>query len=269
MFEEFYGFKREPFSITPDPDVLYLSDTHREALAHLIFGVESRKGLIVLTGEIGLGKTTMLNALMKRLQTSRKAVTAFLFNTTISTTDFFQLISDELNLHKPNSKAEFLLTLNNFLIVCHAKGDGPVVIIVDEAHNLTKELLEEIRQLLNLETHREKLLQIVLSGQPELWDTLQRPDLRQLKQRIVLRHQMKPLNMKDTEEYIRTRLRFARGNPDLFNTRALRRIYRYSGGIPRVINVICTHALISGYTADRLTIGPDIIKQVARDQELA
>jgi len=269
MFEEFYGFTREPFSVTPDPDILYLSDTHREALAHLIYGVESRKGFIVLTGEIGLGKTTMLNALLKRLHHSTKGITAFIFNTTLPVMDFFQLIADDLGLHKPHSKAEFLLTLNNFLIVCHAKAQGPVVIIVDEAHNLTRELLEEIRQLLNLETHTEKLLQIVLSGQPELWETLQRPDLRQLKQRIVLRHHIKPFNLKDTEGYIRTRLKFARGNPDLFNKRAIRKIYRCLGGIPRLINIICTHALILGYAADQLIIGSDIIKQVAKDQELS
>jgi general secretion pathway protein A len=267
MFKEFYGFKKEPFNITPDSDFLYLSASHREALAQLTYGIETKKGFILMTGEVGVGKTTIINALLRQL-VKTKVIPAFIFNTKVSRLNFFQLISDELGLHKPHSKAEFLVTLNNFLITCHAKNEGPVVIIIDEAHDLDDELLEEVRLLLNLETAKEKLLQLVLSGQIELWERLKNYNLRQLRQRIVLQYQIKPLNENDTREYIDTRIKFAGGTNNMFEEKALKNIYRYSRGVPRLINVICTHALISGYALGQNSIGPKIIKEVAKDFEL-
>ena len=267
MFKKFYGFKKDPFNITPDSDFLYLSASHREALAQLTYGIETKKGFMLITGEVGVGKTTILNMLLRQL-IKTKVIPAFIFNTKVSRLGFFQLIADELGLHKPYSKAEFLLTLNNFLITCLAKNKGPVVIIIDEAHDLDDELLEEVRLLLNLETAKEKLLQLVLSGQVELWERLKNPNLRQLRQRIILQHQIKPLNANDTIGYIDTRIKLAGGEHNMFDEKALRNIFRYSQGIPRLINVICTHALISGYAQGQNVIDPNIIREVANDLEL-
>ena len=267
MFRKFYGFKKDPFNITPDADFLYLSPSHREALAQLTYGIETKKGFMLIIGEVGVGKTTIVNALLRQL-IKTKAIPAFIFNTTVSRLNFFQLIAEELGIHKPYSKAEFLLTLNNFLITTHAKNEGPVAIIIDEAHDLDDELLEEVRLLLNLETGKEKLLQLVLSGQIELWERLKKPSLRQLRQRIVLQHHIKPLNIADTIAYIDTRIKLAGSENNMFNEKAVKNIYRYSQGVPRLINVICTHALISGYALGQSSISPNIIKEVAKDLEL-
>jgi len=268
MFWEFYGFQKEPFSITPDPDFLYLSDSHREALAQLIYGVDTKKGFIVVTGKIGVGKTTILNAFLRQL-VKTEVIPAFIFNTKLTPIDFFKLIADELGLHEPHSKAEFVLTLNDFLILCHSKGEGPVVLIIDEAHNLSDELLEEIRLLLNLETNTEKLVQIVLAGQPELWEKLKQPKLQQLRERIFLSNIIEPLDSNDTVEYIRMRIKLSRGRfKNIFSKKALKKIYKYSRGVPRLINLICTHAFISGYASGKKSIDSDIIKEVAKDLNL-
>ena len=267
MFKKFYGFEKEPFNITPDPDFLYLSDSHREALAQLTYGIETKKGFILITGEVGVGKTTIINAFLRDLATT-EAITAFIFNTKISRLLFFQRICYDLGLSKPYNKEEFLVMLNHFLMKCHARNKGPVVFIVDEAHNLDDDLLEEVRLLLNLETAKEKLLQIVLSGQVELWKRLTKPNLRQLRQRIVLQHKIKPLNEQDMRGYIDTRIKIAGGKDNIFDEKALKYIFRYSQGIPRLINVICTHALISGYATGKNVISPNIIKEIANDLEL-
>ena len=263
MYKDFYHFQQEPFNITPDPEFFYMSKTHREALAQLIYGINTKKGIIAIIGEVGVGKTTVINAFFKELE-KRNAITAFVFNPRLEPIDFFHLISDELGLPKPSSKAEFLLNLNTFLIDCHAKGKGPVVIVIDEAQNLSDQLLEEIRLLLNLETAKEKLLQIVLSGQPELWERLKAPHLRQLRQRISFRHTIEPLDKKETEGYIKERLKRAGGDEDTFTARAISEIYKYSKGIPRLINIICSNALITGYALDKRVIDPKVIKEVIR-----
>jgi general secretion pathway protein A len=267
MFKKFYGFEKDPFNIAPDPDFLYLSASHREALAQLTYGIETKKGFILITGDVGVGKTTIINTFLRQL-IKTKIIPALIFNTKVSRLNFFQLIADELGLLKPHTKAQFLMTLNNFLITCHAKNEGPVVIIIDEAHDLDDDLLEEVRLLLNLETAKEKLLQLVLSGQVELLERLKNPNLRQLRQRIILQHQIKPLNAKDTIGYIDTRIKFAGAERTMFDEKAIKYIYRYSQGVPRLINVICTHALISGYALGENPIGSNIIKEVANDLDL-
>jgi len=267
MYKDFYHFQQEPFNITPDPEFFYMSKTHREALAQLIYGINAQKGIIAIIGEVGAGKTTVINAFFKKIE-KKNAITAFVFNPKLELLDFFHLISDELGLLKPNSKAEFLLNLNTFLIDCHTKGKGPVVIVIDEAQNLSDQLLEEIRLLLNLETAKEKLLQIVLSGQPELWERLKAPHLRQLRQRISFRHTIEPLDKKETEEYIKERLKRAGGSEDTFTVRAISKIYKYSEGIPRLINIICHNALITGYALDKKVIDPKVIREVVRSSAI-
>lgn len=267
MYKHFYGLKKEPFNITPDPNFLYLSPTHREALAQIIYGVKTKKGFIVITGEVGVGKTTVLNASLKKLE-ENGSITAFIFNPELKLMDFFYIICNELGLPKPRTKAEFLINLNDFLIDCLAKGKEPVVLFIDEAQRLSSKLLEEIRLLLNLETGAEKLLQIVLSGQPELWEKINSTELRQLKQRISLRHTIKPLNSKEVKMYVKERLTKAGGRDDIFNDKAIDKIYKYSGGIPRLINIICSNALITGYVAEKKVINAKIIKETVNDLDL-
>ena len=267
MYKDFYHFQQDPFNITPDPDLFYISKTHREALAQLIYGINAKKGIIAIIGEVGVGKTTVINTFFKKIE-KENVITAFVFNPKLELLDFFHLISDELGLPKPSSKAEFLINLNKFLIDCHAKGKGPVVIVIDEAQNLSDQLLEEIRLLLNLETAKEKLLQIVLSGQPELWERLKAPHLRQLRQRISFRHTIEPLDKSETEEYIKERLKSAGGDEDIFTARAISEIYKYSKGIPRLINIICHNALITGYALDKKVIDPKIIREVVQSSAI-
>ena len=267
MYKDFYHFQQDPFNITPDPDLFYISKTHREALAQLIYGINAKKGIIAIIGEVGVGKTTVINTFFKKIE-KENVITAFVFNPKLELLDFFHLISDELGLPKPSSKAEFLLNLNKFLIDCHAKGKGPVVIVIDEAQNLSDQLLEEIRLLLNLETAKEKLLQIVLSGQPELWERLKASHLRQLRQRISFRHTIEPLDKRETEEYIKERLKSAGGDEDIFTARAISEIYKYSKGIPRLINIICHNALITGYALDKKVIDPKIIREVVQSSAI-
>jgi len=267
MYKRFYGFRKEPFSIVPDPDFLYLSPTHREALAQLIYGIQSKKGFIVVTGEVGVGKTTIINAFLEKLEQAN-VITAFIFNPRLEPMEFFQLLCDDLGLPKPTTKADFLTKFHSFLIDCYLQRKI-VVLIIDEAHELSPQLLEEIRLLLNLETKNEKLLQVILSGQPELWEKLRTPQLRQLKQRITLRHKIEALSKSETEIYIKERLQKAGGDKDIFTPNALNKIYLYSNGIPRIINVICTNALISGYASDQKRIGEKIIDEVIADLDLS
>jgi len=266
MYKHFYGFTKDPFNLTPDPDFLYLTPSYREALAQLIYGVRGKKGLILLTGEVGVGKTTILKSFLNYLKHTG-GLSAFIFNSILEPIEFFHLVCEGLGLSRPNNKADFLISLNKFLTQC-LEEQKAVAIVVDEAHNLSPLLLEEIRLLLNLETNNQKLLQIVLCGQPELWEKLNTPKLRQLRQRIALRFILNPLNRKETENYIKTRLIKAGGKSNIFNTQAIDRIYTYSKGIPRIINIICDHALIEGYATDKKIIGADIIEQVVKDMAI-
>ena len=265
MYSEFFELDAEPFRVNPDPRFLYLSEGHREALATLVYAVHERKGFIVITGEVGTGKTTVLNALLHRVDPDVQ--TAFVFNTALSTEDFFSCLFEELEIEplEPFRKSGVLRRLNAHLIDRLEKGKK-TLLIVDEAQNLSTELLEEIRMLSNLETPESKLLQIVLVGQPELGERLDRPELRQLRQRVELRHEIEPLTLDETSEYVQDRLVVA-GHPkgDLFTGGAIAEIYRRARGIPRVINVICDNALLIAFGRDATRVTQAIAREAARD----
>ncbi len=258
MYESFYGLKEKPFNTTPDPKFLFMTPSHREALAHLVFGVHEQRGFLVLTGEVGTGKTTLLNALLRRIDDSTQV--AFIYNSTLSFDETLEYMLKDFGIHDVgSSRVHRLMALNQFLIERRRAGVKSVAIF-DEAQNLEPSILEQIRLLSNFETATEKLLQILLVGQPELKNKLQLPELRQLKQRIGLRCSIRPLTAEETAEYIRTRLRIA-GTHDLrlFEERAVQRIAQYAGGIPRVINMVCDHCLVSGYALRKRRIDRDIV----------
>ncbi len=265
MYKQFFGLKAKPFEITADPRFLYLSESHKEALAHLVYAVQEKKGFAVVTGEVGTGKTTLLQTLLGRLDGNTR--TAFLFNPKLeSNEDFLHFICEDLEIGiEKGSKGDYLIQLNNFLMECYTQNIN-VILIIDEAQTLSPPLLEEVRLLTNLETPKSKLLQVLLVGQPELDETLDQPKFRSLKQRISVRYRLKPLNQEETKEYIKRRLRVAGSKSTyLFTPRALKRIYRYSQGIPRLINIVCDNALINGYASEKKVIGDDIIGEVVSD----
>jgi general secretion pathway protein A len=266
MYTKFYGFKEKPFEVTPDPRFLYLTQNHKEALAHLIYGINGRRGLTVVTGDAGTGKTTLIHTLMRllsRMNRNDKTRTAYLFNPKLDPTEFLYYICWDLGIKlQEKSKVHYLIKFHGFLLDCYERNEK-VVLVIDEAHSLDPALFEEIRLLTNLETPKKKLLQIILMGQPELSELLNRPECLPLKQRISLRYRLNPLNEEETKEYIRTRLRIAGlVNPDIFSRKALDEIYTYSKGIPRTINIICDNALLTGYATDQKTIGDKIIREV-------
>lgn len=265
MYTHFFGLKEKPFEITADPRFLYLSESHKEALAHLIYAVQEKKGFVVITGEVGTGKTILVQTLLSRMDGSTR--TAFLFNPKLdSSNEFLQSICEDLEINvERRTKGDCLAHLNNFLMDCYTK-NVKVVLIIDEAHTLSPQLLEEVRLLTNLETPDSKLLQVVLLGQPELGITLDQPQFRNLKQRISVRYRLQPLNPKEVKEYIKRRLRVAGAkNTYLFTPDALKRIYQYSKGIPRLINIVCDNALVNGYASEKQVIGDDIIREVISD----
>lgn len=248
MYNQFYGFREPPFNITPDPRFLFFSDRHREAFDHLLFGIRERKGFIQITGEVGAGKTTLCRALLEELGPTYR--TALILNPTLSPDELLRTVLAELGLSAPaGDRVAAIEVLNRFLLAQLSEGND-VVLLIDEAQDLSSELLEQIRLLSNLETDQRKLLQIVLVGQPELREKLDRRELRQLRQRITVRYHLAPLTREETERYISHRLRVAgaNGRPS-FDRWAVRRIYRYSRGVPRLINAVCDKALLAGYVA--------------------
>ena len=273
MYNAFYGLDRAPFRVNPDPSFLYFSESHEEALATLLYAVKERKGFVVLTGEVGTGKTTVLNALLERMADRDFGLnvrTAYLFNTILSREDFFGYLFEELGLELPTpfQKGRALHALNEFLIE-RLRNGGQTLLLIDEAQNLSRELLEEIRMLSNLETPESKLVQIVLVAQPELDQTLALPELRQLRQRVELRHSIRPLDPTETTEYVRRRLLTAgHESGDLFSRGALRALYRLSRGIPRVINVVCDSAMLAGFVGQLQRIPSSVIEQAAADLRL-
>src|SRR5256886_5722683 len=247
MYKSFYGLKESPFNVNPDPRYLFLTKPIEEALASLMYGVQTRKGFILLSGEVGTGKTTLINRVLDWLhqQTMR---TAFIFNSRMNTTHLFDFILSEFEIPcDSRSKSQQLMKLNQWLLERYRSGET-AVLIIDEAQNLTFPVLEEIRLLTNLETSSEKLLQIVLSGQPELEQKLMEPQLRQLRQRIVFRSRTVPLTKEETYGYIAERLRIAgRNGQPIFSKEAMDSVNHYAKGIPRVVNLLCEHALINSF----------------------
>jgi len=268
MYKSFYGLKENPFNVNPDPRFLYLTKQIEEALTGLMYGIQTRKGFITLTGEVGTGKTTLVNRLLDWLH-HRRARTAFLFNSRMNSNQLFDFILAEFDIPcDSKSKSQQLLKLNHWLLERYRAGET-VVLIIDEAQNLTYPVLEEIRLLTNLETSTEKLLQIVLSGQPELEEKLKLPQLRQLRQRIMLRCRTAPLSEEQTREYISERLRIAGASGDpIFSPKAVETIHVYSLGIPRVINLLCEHSLVNAFVEQQRPIQPKIIEEVAREFQL-
>jgi general secretion pathway protein A len=267
MYREFYGLLRSPFEMTPDPAFLHLGETHREGLATLVYGVRSRKGFVLLTGEVGTGKTTLLHSLLAQLDEDTSS--AYIFNPMLEPLDFFRVLFDELDVEIAcRTKAEYLLALNHYLIDRLQKNQS-ALLIIDEAQTLSPEMLEEVRLLSNLETPTSKLLQIMLVGQPELNEMLSRPELRQLRQRIVLRHHLEPFTRDEVGDYIDGRLSVAGySGKGIFKRSARREIFDLTGGLPRLINIVCDGALLAGYARGQKTLGADVIREVARDLDL-
>src|SRR6202166_5383441 len=268
MYKSYFGLKENPLNVNPDPRYLYLTKQIEEALTGLMYGIQTRKGFITLTGEVGTGKTPLVNRLLDWLH-HRRARTAFLFNSRMNSSQLFDFILAEFDIPcESKSKSQQLLKLNHWLLERYRDGET-VVLIIDEAQNLTYPVLEEIRLLTNLETSTEKLLQIVLSGQPELEEKLKLPHLRQLRQRIMLRCRTTPLSEQQTGEYIAERLRIAgaAGDP-IFSPKTVETIHLYSLGIPRVVNLLCEHSLINASADQQRLLSPTIVEEVAHEFRL-
>jgi general secretion pathway protein A len=265
MYTRFFGLNEEPFSITPNPRYLYMSERHTEALAHLIYGIKDVSGFVQLTGEVGTGKTTLIRSLLQRLP--QNADVALILNPQLSATEFLVAILEELGIPQPTNPGSLkALTsaLNGFLLENHSKGRR-TILIVDEAQNFAVDVLEQIRLLTNLETARQKLLQITLIGQPELRTMLARSDLRQLAQRITGRYHLQPLSQSDTEEYVYHRLRVAGTTNKIFPSSTCRELYRLSGGVPRIINVIADRAMLGAYTLDQHDVDTALVQRAAKE----
>jgi general secretion pathway protein A len=266
MYKRFYGLQKNPFEISPDPSFLFATKRHNESLATLYYGVRRHKGFVVLTGEVGTGKTLLIRSLLELLRLNNVNY-AYVFNSRLEPMEFLQYIAGDFRLPvSGKTKSELLLELSSFVISRFQKG-LTTVLVVDEAHHLSTDVLEEIRLLTNLETTQEKLLQILLVGQPELDEKLDSVDLRQLKQRIALRSQLQPLELGETYGYIRKRMQVA-GNTDpdsVFPMDTVLEIHRHSGGIPRLINTLCENALIHGYAGHMTQVTPKMIDDIATD----
>src|SRR5437870_2186922 len=268
MYKEFFGLRANPFNVNPDPRYLFLTRHTEEALACLTYGIQSRKGFVLLSGEVGTGKTTLINKLLEWLRLQQVA-TAFIFNARMNVPQFLDYMMADFGIPcDSRTKSQVLLRLYNWLLDRYRAGET-AVLIVDEAQSLSDEVLEEIRMMTSLETFTEKLLQIVLVGQPELEQRLKQPHLRQLRQRLTLRAKTHPLSLEETKAYVAQRLRIAGSNgQQVFEPEALLDIHRYSHGIPRVVNLICEHCLVSAFVDQQKLVSPAIVEAVARDFDL-
>src|SRR5256714_13156160 len=262
MYTEFYGLRELPFALTPDPRYLYFTPSHTEVMANLHYGIESGRGLIVVTGEVGTGKTTLLRWMMQRLD--RTVMVAYIFNPRLSVPEFYQYLATLFNIGEWENKSDLLIELGKMFDTRHSRGLR-TVLVVDEGHGLSTDVLEEIRLLCNFESDTAKHLQIVLTGQPELREVLNQPNLRQLKQRVALRCEIAALpNVEETAHYIASRLKVAGATKtDIFSPGAVDYIFRCSAGIPRNINNLCDNALLAGFAANARQIGRAIIEEVA------
>jgi len=264
MYLSFFGLLEKPFAITPDPRYLYLSARHAEALAHLHYGINEAGGFVQLTGEVGTGKTTIIRSLLA--QTPKNAEIALILNPRMTAPEFLLTICEELGIGVPDaatdSRKDLVDILNHYLLRAHAEGRR-IVLVVDEAQNLAPEVLEQVRLLTNLETNTQKLLQIILIGQPELRDLLARNELRQLAQRVTGRYHLHPLSAAETAAYVRHRLRVSGATSDIFSNIALAELYHLSAGVPRVINVVADRALLGAYTQDRHRVTSGLVRHAA------
>ena len=270
MYKRFFGLKESPFNVSPDPRYLFLTKQIEENLSALMYGIQTRKGIITLTGEVGTGKTTLINRVLDCLSQST-ARTAFLFNSRMNSSQLFDFVLAEFIIPcESRSKSQQLMKLNHWLLERYRAGET-AVLILDEAQNLTFPVLEEIRLLTNLETSAEKLLQIVLSGQPELEEKLNLPQLRQLRQRIMIRCKTSHLTKEETHAYILERLRIAGvgpGNQPIFSPAAMDTVHFYSLGVPRVVNLLCEHSLINAYVEHQRPILPKTVEEIAHEFQL-
>jgi len=268
MYHDFYQFKENPFNVTADPDFFFSSASHRYAISSLVYGIENRKGILVITGEIGVGKTTLCRALLKYSDSKTKY--ALILNPNFSELELLQLMVQDLGLRtQEKDKFGLVNALNKFLINESNKGHN-VAVIIDEAQHLSAAQLEQIRLLSNLETEKEKLLQIILVGQPELIENLQLPELRQLRQRVAVHFHIRPLDRGDVRDYIHHRIKKAMRNPDallniLFSDQAITSIYNYSKGSPRAINILCDRALLAGFVSGSYSIDEFNIEKCAKE----
>ena len=266
MYKSFYKLTRNPFEITPDPSFLFPTTKHNEALAALYYGVRKRKGFVVLTGEVGTGKTMLLRCLLQLLKRGNDVAYAYIFNGLLSPAEFLQYVAGDFGLSTANkNKGELLLEIAKF-VIARSQKNLTTLLVVDEAHQLSTSILEEIRLLTNLETANGKLLQILLVGQPELDEKLDSFELRQLKQRIAFRSQLTALDLTETKGYVERRLQIAgRNTPDscLFPPETIEAIYHHSGGLPRVINTICENSLIAAYAKQLRSVTPEIVEDIA------
>jgi len=268
MYQRFFGLRESPFNVNPDPRYLFMTRQIQEALAGLTYGIQNRKGFILLTGEVGTGKTTLLNRLLDWLRGQRVA-TAYIFNSQLEVNHLFDYMMADFEIPcQSKEKSQVLLRLNQWLLERYRAGET-ATLIVDEAQNLSPEVLEEIRLLTNLETSTEKLLQIVLAGQPELEEKLKLPQLRQLRQRITLRCRTAPLSLEETFGYVAERLRIAGANGEpIFSKEAIQTVHQYSRGIPRVANLLCEHSMINAYVDSLRPVPAHLVEEVAREFQL-
>lgn len=265
VYKEYFGLKDLPFSIAPDPNYLYMSEKHCEALAHLVFGIKSEGAFILLTGEVGAGKTTICRCMLDQLP--ENCDTAFIVNPRLTDVELLATICEEIGVTYPEGASSikiFVDLINKRLLESHASGRR-TLLIIDEAQNLSPEALEQLRLLTNLETNRSKLLQIALIGQPELRDILGRNELRQLSQRITARFHLEPLSQKETADYIRHRLAIAGTQHRLFPSPVIKRLFRVSKGVPRIINLICDRALLGVYAQGKDTVDKKTVDRAAAE----
>ena len=269
IYREHFGLRCAPFNVTPDPGFLYLSASHREAFAQLSYGIKARKGFVVLSGEVGTGKTTLVHALLDELDGDTH--TALIFNRVVNSEDLLRYVCEDYGLvdseRDHRGEHDYLTLLNRFLLESYRKGHN-VALVIDEAQNLGAEVLESIRLLSNFETSRDKLLQIILVGQPELVTRLNSPELRQLKQRVALRHHLLPLSFAECKEYIARRMEVAGGDTQVFAHQAFEAVYTYSGGTPRLVNILCDNGMLTAFALGKKAVTADVICEVAGDLNL-
>ena len=265
MYNDYFGLKEEPFSIAPDPQFLYMSTRHREALAHLIYGMKVDSGFVLLTGEVGTGKTTVCRCLLGQIPENSEV--AFILNPKLSAIELLATICDELEISYPDNNSSgkiFIDLINAYLLDAHSHGKK-TVLIIDEAQNLSVDVLEQIRLLTNLETDKRKLLQVIMLGQPELNRMLERPELRQLAQRVTARYHLEPLSENDIEGYLRHRLAVAGVERPLFPVKTVDKLYSLTAGVPRVINLLCDRALLGAYVKGENIVSPALLIEAANE----